>query len=217
MDREAQWATAHWVTKSRSRLTTHIQPSVATNPADPLCLGFSPPELVFKPDNLWCFDIAAPRNKSAYIWSFGTNKKAVISLSSSYILETEMATHSYSCLENPVDGGAWWAAVHRVELLSIGLHRVGHNWSDLAAAAATYIQEKRLLDSPSPQPQQSQVLVSGERQEVLPNSCMFELQTYNLNSSRLKINNCYFSWWRFISWFRESQQRLCGRERLEEV
>ena len=21
----------------------------------------------------------------------------------------------YSCLENPVDGGAWWAAVHRVE------------------------------------------------------------------------------------------------------
>ena len=20
----------------------------------------------------------------------------------------------YSCLENPVDGGAWWAAVHRV-------------------------------------------------------------------------------------------------------
>ena len=22
----------------------------------------------------------------------------------------------YSCLENPVDGGAWWAAVHRVTL-----------------------------------------------------------------------------------------------------
>ena len=22
--------------------------------------------------------------------------------------------HQYSCLENPVDGGAWWAAVHRV-------------------------------------------------------------------------------------------------------
>ena len=26
----------------------------------------------------------------------------------------------YSCLENPMDGGAWWATVHRVE-------RVGHN------------------------------------------------------------------------------------------
>ena len=84
----------------------------------------------------------------------------------------------YSCLENPMDGGAWWAAVHGVArsltqlsnftftfhfhalekemvihssvlawripgtgepggLLSIGSHRVGHDWRDLAAAAAT--------------------------------------------------------------------------------
>ena len=83
----------------------------------------------------------------------------------------------YSCLENPMDGGAWWAAVHRVAksrtrlsdftftfhfhalekemathssvlawripgtgepdgLPSMGSHRVGHDWSDLAAAAA---------------------------------------------------------------------------------
>ena len=83
----------------------------------------------------------------------------------------------YSCLENPVDGGAWWATVHGVAkswtrlsdftftfhfptlekamathssvlawripgtgkpcgLPSMGLHRVGHDWSDLAAAAA---------------------------------------------------------------------------------
>ena len=35
----------------------------------------------------------------------------------------------YSCLENPRDGGAWWAAI-------LGSHRVGHDWSDLAAAAA---------------------------------------------------------------------------------
>ena len=85
-----------------------------------------------------------------------------------------------SCLENPMDGGAWWAAVHGVArsrtrlsdftlffhfhalekemathssflawrisgteepggLPSMGSHRVGHNWSDLAAAAAIYI------------------------------------------------------------------------------
>ena len=85
----------------------------------------------------------------------------------------------YSCLENPMDGGAWWAAVHEVAksrtwlsdftfifhfhalekdmathssilawripgtgepggLPSMGSHRVGHNWSDLAAAAAGY-------------------------------------------------------------------------------
>ena len=82
----------------------------------------------------------------------------------------------YSCLENPMDRGAWWAAIHRVAkswtglsdftftfhfhalekemathssvlawripgtaepggLLSMGSHRVGHDWSDLVAAA----------------------------------------------------------------------------------
>ena len=82
----------------------------------------------------------------------------------------------YSCLENPMEGGAWWAAVHGVAksrtqlsdftfsfhfhalkkeiathssvlawrisgtaepggLPSMGSHRVGHNWSDLTAAA----------------------------------------------------------------------------------
>ena len=83
----------------------------------------------------------------------------------------------YSCLENPMDGGAWRATVHGVAksqirlsvfiftfhfpalekemathssvlawripgmeepggLPSMGLHRVGHDWSDLAVAAA---------------------------------------------------------------------------------
>ena len=85
-----------------------------------------------------------------------------------------------SCLENPMDGGAWWAAVHGVAkgrtwlgdftftfhfhalgkemathssvlawrvpgteepggLPSMGSHRVGHDWSDLAAAAAAML------------------------------------------------------------------------------
>ena len=77
----------------------------------------------------------------------------------------------YSCLETPVDRGAWWeshrvgqswsalACMHALEkelptqssllawripgteepggLPSVGLYRVGHNWSDLAAAVAT--------------------------------------------------------------------------------
>ena len=83
----------------------------------------------------------------------------------------------YSCLDNPMDGRAWWAAVHGVAegqtrlsdftftfhfpalenemathssvlawripgmeepggLPSMGSHRVGHDWSDLAVAAA---------------------------------------------------------------------------------
>ena len=85
----------------------------------------------------------------------------------------------YSCLENPMVGGAWWAAVHGVakslirlsdftfpfhfhalekemathsgvlawrisgtgepgRLPSMGLHRVRRDWSDLAAAAASF-------------------------------------------------------------------------------
>ena len=86
----------------------------------------------------------------------------------------------YSCPENPMDGGAWWAAVHEVAksqtrlndltltfhfhalekemathssvlawripgtwepsgLPSMGLHRVKHDWTDLAAVAITIL------------------------------------------------------------------------------
>ena len=98
-------------------------------------------------------------------------------LSSLLIGEGNGTPLQYSCLENPMDGGAWWAAVHGVAksrtwlsdftftfhfhalekemathpsvlawripgtgkpggLLSMGSHRVGNDWSDLAAAAA---------------------------------------------------------------------------------
>ena len=93
------------------------------------------------------------------------------------LVEGDGTPLQYSCLVNPMDGGAWWAAVHGVaeswtqlsdfpftfhfhalekemathssvlawripgtgepgELPSMGSHRVGHDWSDLAAAAA---------------------------------------------------------------------------------
>ena len=100
----------------------------------------------------------------------------------------------YSCLENPMDGGAWWAVVHGVAksqtrlsdftftfhfhasekemashssvlawripgmgepggLLSMGSHRVGHDWSDLAAAAAyIYITSSLSLPPAHPHP-----------------------------------------------------------------
>ena len=91
--------------------------------------------------------------------------------------ESDGTPLQYSCLENPMDGGVWWAAVHGVAksqtqlinftftfhfhalkkemathssvlawripgtgepggLPSMGLQRVRHDWSDLAAAAA---------------------------------------------------------------------------------
>ena len=92
----------------------------------------------------------------------------------------------YSCLENPMGGGAWWAAVHGVAksrtrlsdftftshfhtseretathssilawripgmaepggLPCMGSHRVRHDWSDLAAAAAGHIYSTWVL------------------------------------------------------------------------
>jgi len=89
----------------------------------------------------------------------------------------------HSCLENPMDGGAWWAAVHGVAksrtrlsdftftfhfhalekemathssvlawrvpgmekpggLPSMGSHRVGHDWSDLAPTEAEDIKKR---------------------------------------------------------------------------
>ena len=94
----------------------------------------------------------------------------------------------YFCLENPMDRGAWWAAVHGVAksgtwlsiftftfhfhalekemathssvlawrilgtgepggLPSMGSHRLGHDWSDLAAAATAVHYAVQLLSS----------------------------------------------------------------------
>ena len=42
----------------------------------------------------------------------------------------------YSCLKNPMDRGAWWAAVHKVT--TIRSQRV-HDWSDLGRTCNCYI------------------------------------------------------------------------------
>ena len=97
------------------------------------------------------------------------------SLPNIYFGRSDGTPLQYSCLENPMDRGAWWAVVHGVTkswtrlsnfpftfhfhalekemathssvlawripgtgepggLPSMGSHRVGHNWSNLAAA-----------------------------------------------------------------------------------
>ena len=107
----------------------------------------------------------------------------------------------YSCLENPMDGGAWKAAVHGVAegrtwlsdftftfhfpalekemathssvlawripgtgepggLPSMGLHRVGHDWSDLAVAVAWRSEYEIEMQAWAPS--------EGSRQTVVP-------------------------------------------------
>ena len=43
-----------------------------------------------------------------------TKETQVPSLGQEDLLEEGMATHAHSCLENPMDKGAWRATVHRV-------------------------------------------------------------------------------------------------------
>ena len=105
--------------------------------------------------------------------------KCLFRSSAHFIRENNGTPLQYSCLENPMDGGAWWASVHGVAnsqtrlsgftftfhfhalekerathssalawripgmaepggLPSMGSHRVRHDWSDLAAAAALF-------------------------------------------------------------------------------
>ena len=46
-------------------------------------------------------------------------------------LEKEMAIHSCSCLENPRDGGAWWAAVYGVAQSRTRLKRLSSSSSNI--------------------------------------------------------------------------------------
>ena len=116
-----------------------------------------------------------------------------------------------SCLENPMDGEAWWAAVHGVSksrtwlsdftftihfhalekemathssvlawripgtgepggLPSMGLHRVGHNCSDLAAAAAAAAARSvigRKVVAPRKPPQNQEEVWKKEVRSIL--------------------------------------------------
>ena len=60
-------------------------------------------------------------------WELDTTEHLHFHFSLSCIGEGNGNPLQCSCLENPRDGGAWWAA-------SMGSHKVRHDWSDLAAA-----------------------------------------------------------------------------------
>ena len=66
-------------------------------------------------------------------WELDTTERLHFHFSLSCLVEGNGNPLQCSCLENPRDGGAWWAAIYE-----FGSHRVGHNWSDLAAAATNH-------------------------------------------------------------------------------
>ena len=120
-----------------------------------------------------CWHIGTFTASSFRIWKSSTGISLI--LASSFCKEGNGTPLQYSCLENPMGGGAWWAEVHRVAksrtrpsdftftfhfqemathssvlawripgtgepggLSFMGSHRVGHDWSNLAAAAALF-------------------------------------------------------------------------------
>ena len=64
---------------------------------------------------LWCW-----RRLLKVPWTARSNQSILREINPEYLLEGLMLEEGngsplqYSCLENPVDGGAWWAAVHGV-------------------------------------------------------------------------------------------------------
>ena len=134
----------------------------------------------------------------------------------------------YSCLENPMDGGAWWAAIHGVAksqpwlsdftfnfhfpalekemathsgglawripgtgepggLPSVGSHRVGHDWSDLAAAAAAKKNRSIILS------RETEEFSSAFKIHEFPHSCIHEEYFYILEN--------LVNWYQYLNWF----------------
>ena len=57
-----------------------------------------------------------------------------------------MATHQYSCLENPMDGGAWWAAVHGVAKSQTRL-----KWLSSSSSSSITLHQLEWLSPKNPQ------------------------------------------------------------------
>ena len=56
----------------------------------------------------------------------------------------------YSCLENPVDGGAWWAVVHRVAESRTRLKRLSMHALEKETATHSSILARRIPGTDEP-------------------------------------------------------------------
>ena len=105
MDRGAWWAAGQGIAKSRTQLsdftfTFHfhaLEKEMATHSS------FLPGEFQGQESLVGCS-----------LWGCTESDTTERLHFHFHALEKEMATHSSSCLENPRDRGAWWAAVYGV-------------------------------------------------------------------------------------------------------
>ena len=134
MDRGAWQTTVHGVAKSRTWLSDWAQYSLSPVLQDHftvlehILLHFPCSEKVFA-----VFPLAVETKSTCWSMAFkaftlsfftypgyrphrifGSVFEAAIHFYTSLYGERNGSPLQYSCLENPVDGGAWWAAVHRV-------------------------------------------------------------------------------------------------------
>ena len=146
----------------------------------PFLAGKTPDIMTFPEFQMADLRTVANQGRSSQEFTWEETKRSASPVHTLILSETPHLAATplqYSCLENPMDRGAWWAAVHGVTrsrtrlsdftlffhfhalekemathsnvlawripgtgepggLPSVGLHRVGHDWSDLAVAAA---------------------------------------------------------------------------------
>ena len=102
MDRGAWQAIVHGVARVRHDL--------ATSPPPPLAC-FTVASVIKEASLVAQMVKNLPAMQETWVWSLGWEDP----------LEKGMATHSSSCLGNPMDRGTWQAPIH-------GVQRVGHDW-----------------------------------------------------------------------------------------
>ena len=87
---------------------------------------------------------------------FGHLMQRADSFEKTLIREGNGTPLQYSYLENPMDGGAWKAAVHEVALQSMRLRRIGHDWATSLSLFTFTHWRRRWQPTPVFLPEESQ-------------------------------------------------------------
>ena len=131
MDRGAQWAAVHGVAKSWTQHSTHLG------------ITHMKPALIFPPIFFFKYWY-----RSCFLWErswFLLESPGIFCdlllppfacIPKIYTLTPVSTLLQYSCLENPMDGGAWWAAVHGVAKSQTWLKQLSNSSSSIQGLKA---------------------------------------------------------------------------------